>query len=246
MPRIAPAKADAAVRNLRFFLDSTVIDSCRWLILFIYDLLPAPQACQISAKQYATPGEIKPRFGTWYSLMPVVKSWWGDNRFSPWVRSSLKQISSVPSGLALDIPCGRGRHSHLLMELGFQVMGADIDAEALVIAAVHPKAGESFVGVQLDALEPLPFCAETFDLLLVIHPHSLRVMSNALACLRIGGYLIYETFGAQGENWRLLPKASQISVEMLANFTALSCKEVRVKKAPNVVTSKGLFRKTTS
>jgi SAM-dependent methyltransferase len=178
--------------------------------------------------------------------MTNAKGCWRDNRFSPWVRSSLKQISSVPSGLALDIPCGRGRHSHLLMELGFQVMGADIDAEALGIAAAHPRAGESFLGVQLDALEPLPFSTETFDLLVVIHPHSLQVMSNALACLRIGGYLIYETFGAQGENWRLLPKASEIPVDMLANFMVLSCKEVRVKKAPDVVTSKGLFRKTAS
>jgi hypothetical protein len=92
-------------------------------------------------------------------------------------------------------------------------------------------------------MRALPLAPESVDLLMVIHPHSLEVLSGALKCLRVGGYLIYETFGAQGENWRLLPKPRQIPDEMLAGFDALACKETRVDKAPSSVTSKGLFRK---
>jgi SAM-dependent methyltransferase len=162
---------------------------------------------------------------------------------SPWVRSSLRRLISLPSGVALDIPCGRGRHSRLLIELGFRVIGADLDIEALRAAVPDPQFVGRFVAVQLDATRPLPVAPESIDLLMVIHPHSLEVLPGALKCLRIGGYLIYETFGAQGENWRLLPKPRQIPDEILVGFDALACKETRVDKAPNFVTSKGLFQK---
>jgi SAM-dependent methyltransferase len=162
---------------------------------------------------------------------------------SPWVRSSLRRLVSLPAGLALDIPCGRGRHSRLLLDLGFRVIGADLDLEALRAAIFDSQAGDEFVAVQLDAMRPLPFGPEAVDLLMVIHPHSLEVLSGALKYLRVGGYLIYETFGAQGENWRILPKPRQIPDEILAGFDALACKETRVGKAPRFVTSKGLFQK---
>jgi SAM-dependent methyltransferase len=162
---------------------------------------------------------------------------------SPWVRASLRRLVSLPPGLALDIPCGRGRHSRLLVELGFRVIGADLDIEALRAAVADPQVVGRFVAVQLDAMRPLPVAPETIDLLMVIHPHSLEVLSGALTCLRVGGYLIYETFGAQGENWRLLPRPRQIPDEMLTGFDALACKETRVDKAPSFVTSKGLFQK---
>ena len=162
---------------------------------------------------------------------------------SPWVRSSLRRLISLPPGVALDIPCGRGRHSRLLIELGFRVIGADLDIESLRAAVCDPKFVGRFVAVQLDAMRPLPVAPESIDLLMVIHPHSLEVLSGALKCLRVGGYLIYETFGAQGENWRLLPKSRQIPDEILSGFDALACKETRVDKARSFVTSKGLFQK---
>jgi SAM-dependent methyltransferase len=162
---------------------------------------------------------------------------------SPWVRSSLRRLNLLPGLLALDIPCGRGRHSRLLIERGFRVIGADLDIAALRVAASDPHAGDGFIAVQLDAMRPLPLAPEKIDLLMVIHPHSLEVLSGALTYLRVGGYLIYETFGAQGENWRLLPRPRQIPDEMLAGFDALACEETQVDKAPNFVTSKGLFQK---
>jgi SAM-dependent methyltransferase len=162
---------------------------------------------------------------------------------SPWLRSSLRRLVSLQAGLALDIPCGRGRHSRLLLDLGFRVIGADLDIEALRAAVLDPQAGDKFIAVQLNAMRPLPFGPQAVDLLVVVHPHSLEVLSGALKCLRVGGYLIYETFGAQGENWRLLPKPRQIPDEILAGFDALACKETQVYKAPSYVTSKGLFRK---
>jgi hypothetical protein len=95
----------------------------------------------------------------------------------------------------------------------------------------------------LDMLKQLPFAAETFDLLVVIHPHSVDVLPAATSSLRVGGHVIFETFGAHGENWRWLPKRHQVTDALLAGFEVLVCKESPVAKSPDFVTVKGIFRK---
>jgi SAM-dependent methyltransferase len=166
------------------------------------------------------------------------------NETSPWVRTALRRLRDVQPGIALDIPCGRGRHCPLLMEHGFAVIAADLDEAALLEAISRTSSTGAFLAVRLDALGSLPFGNETFDLMLVIHPHSLDLLASAKASLRVGGHLILETFGAQGKNWRDLPRPYQVSYELLPEFEVLSCKESPVAKAPDFVTVKGLFRKT--
>ena len=47
----------------------------------------------------------------------------------------LMEILALPSGSRiLDVPCGQGRHAHLLAEAGFDVDGLDYSAELLAIA----------------------------------------------------------------------------------------------------------------
>jgi ubiquinone/menaquinone biosynthesis C-methylase UbiE len=44
-------------------------------------------------------------------------------------------VSGLPSGARiLDVPCGQGRHAHLLAEAGFDVDGLDYSAELLAVA----------------------------------------------------------------------------------------------------------------
>jgi SAM-dependent methyltransferase len=167
---------------------------------------------------------------------------WHRNDVSPWLRTALHRLGSFAPGVALDIPCGRGRHSRYLVDLGFTVIAADLDQKALEAASVSP-CSERLLPVRLNALRPLPFSHETFDLAVVIHPHSLDVLDAVKASLRGGGHLILETFGAQGENWRDLPRPRQVADELLAGFGVLVCKESRVAKAPTCVTVKGIFRK---
>jgi SAM-dependent methyltransferase len=168
------------------------------------------------------------------------------NDVSPWVRTALQRLRHVSKGLALDIPSGRGRHSRYLIDLGFRVVAADLDHRALLEAASQSPSADRLLLVRLNALRPLPFPHETFDLVVVIHPHSLDVLAAAKASLRGGGHLILETFGAHGENWRDLPRPHQTADELLAGFEVLACKESRVAKAPDCVTVKGIFRKPES
>jgi ubiquinone/menaquinone biosynthesis C-methylase UbiE len=47
----------------------------------------------------------------------------------------LMEVLALPSGSrVLDVPCGQGRHAHLLAEAGFDVDGLDYSAELLAIA----------------------------------------------------------------------------------------------------------------
>jgi SAM-dependent methyltransferase len=162
---------------------------------------------------------------------------------SPWVRAALRRLRDTPPGIALDIPSGRGRHSQLLTELGYIVVAADLDIKALRETSARSR-NDAVLPVRLDALKPLPFADETFDLLVVIHPHLLDVLPAAKSSLRVGGYVIFETFGAHGENWRWLPKRHQVSDVLLAGFEVLVCKESPVAKSPDFFTVKGVFRKT--
>jgi SAM-dependent methyltransferase len=125
-------------------------------------------------------------------------------------------------------------------------VAADLEHRALLEAASRSASADRLLRVCLNALRPLPFPHETFDLVVVIHPHSVDVLAEAKASLRGGGYLILETFGAHGENWRDLPRPQQIAEELLAGFEVLACKESRVTKASDRVTVKGIFRKPES
>jgi SAM-dependent methyltransferase len=162
---------------------------------------------------------------------------------SLWVRKALGRLGDSLPGVALDIPSGRGRHTRLLLELGFMVVAADLDRESLLETMSCSSSIDALLAVQLDAGRPLPFAPDTFDLVVVIHPHSLDVLAGAQISLRVGGHLILETFGAHGENWRLLPRANQVTEELLLGFDVLVCKESPVAKAPSFVTVKGIFRK---
>jgi hypothetical protein len=72
------------------------------------------------------------------------------------------------------------------------------------------------------------------------------VLAAAKGSLRGGGHLILETFGAQGENWRGLPRPHQVGDELLAGFEVIVCKESPVAKVGTRVTVKGVFRKPES
>src|SRR4029078_3722444 len=58
--------------------------------------------------------------------------------------SRLLEVLGLPSGSkVLDVPCGQGRHAHLLAEAGFHVAGLDYSAELV------PKARARGTGPRL-------------------------------------------------------------------------------------------------
>jgi SAM-dependent methyltransferase len=97
-------------------------------------------------------------------------------------------IDGLPRGEALDAACGTGRHTRRLVELGHQVLGADLSAEMLSRARANVPAAEF---VEAD-LRRLPVGDGRFDLvvcgLALAHLPDLAVGIGELArVLKRGG-----------------------------------------------------------
>jgi SAM-dependent methyltransferase len=159
---------------------------------------------------------------------------------STFLKLCLRRLHAV-HGVALDIPCGNARHGAMLQAAGYKVIFADIDKSHLCeIPAAVPHASAR---VCMDALSEFPFAADSFDLVVMIHAPFYRMLLNTLSCVKPNGYLIYETVGAQGGNWRQLPDASQTSNDLMGSFDVITYQENPVTRVPSVVTVKALFRK---
>ena len=143
-----------------------------------------------------------------------------DNTPSAFVVNCLKTISEVGSKLALDLPCGYGRHSIFLKAAGYEVIAADINSEALESIKT-----QNFNGQYIDATKELPFAPNSFGLVVVVHYVQTGLIFNIARILVPGGYLIYETFGAHGENWKLLPQKDEILSELKGGYKTISLKE---------------------
>ena len=110
---------------------------------------------------------------------------------SPWIRRFTPAIPR--NGLVLDLACGSGRHSQLLVEAGYSVLAVDQNIEAIsqfkhphlavecldLEGVIWPLLGKQFVGIVVTNYLYRPYLAEL--------P---RMLSD-------GGVLLYETF-AQG------------------------------------------------
>lgn len=119
------------------------------------------------------------------------------------MHSSLDQPSAwvarfaplIPSGEALDLACGSGRHARLLAARGLQVAALDRDAQALAAAA-----GEGIATLAHDLESPgsvWPFAAGRFKGIVVTNYLHRPLFGAIAASLAPDGVLIYETF-AQG------------------------------------------------
>ena len=111
---------------------------------------------------------------------------------SSWVVSCL---DALPAGFAvgkqaLDMACGSGRHSLLLAQRGFQVLGVDRDADALsrMPATIQTRC----LDLEQDAVWPL--AGMSFDVVVVTNYLWRPRLKDLLGLLAPGGVLIYETF----------------------------------------------------
>ncbi len=125
----------------------------------------------------------------------------------------------------LDIPCGRGRHARVLASLGLNVVGSDIDAGRLAeTRATAPV-------VKADALAGLPFRSRSFGLVLVVHFTGAGLVAAVADLVAPGGYLLFETFGFNGDNWKQLPLAGEVLRDVGSGFEVLKYHE---RKSPNL------------
>jgi SAM-dependent methyltransferase len=140
-----------------------------------------------------------------------------DRTLSTYVQRCVSGLGAE-AGLALDLACGAGRHSDYLVQCGYQVVAADLDIKRLAGLGAQAQVGPSAHRVRVDATNPLPFRAGTFDLIVVVHFVSPGLIANVTPLLRTGGYLLIETYGGQGENWRALPAPGQYRRELSSAF----------------------------
>jgi SAM-dependent methyltransferase len=109
---------------------------------------------------------------------------------SPWIRRFLPLVTA--GGAALDLACGRGRHTALLAGHGLRVTAVDRDGVALAAVAARVP-GAELLEADLEG-GPWPFGGRGFDAVVVanyLHRPLLPVLIDSLSP---GGVLIYETF----------------------------------------------------
>jgi 2-polyprenyl-3-methyl-5-hydroxy-6-metoxy-1,4-benzoquinol methylase len=74
-----------------------------------------------------------------------------------------RAFTTVPRGTVLDVPCGGGRVSLLLSELGHDVTAADLSSGMVEIARAAVNAAGAHVRVEQRNLESLDFNPQSFD-----------------------------------------------------------------------------------
>jgi SAM-dependent methyltransferase len=115
---------------------------------------------------------------------------------SMWVQRFAPLIPA--GGTVLDVACGSGRHTRLLLDLGHRVAAVDRDAEAI--------AGLSaWIGVEtlVADLEPglWPYSGRLFTGVVVTNYLHRPLLPLLLACIAEEGVLIYETFARGNERY---------------------------------------------
>jgi SAM-dependent methyltransferase len=125
---------------------------------------------------------------------------------SPWVR---KYAPFIPhnAGPVLDLACGSGRHTRLLLEAGHEVWALDKDPALLApLAALGAKCfavdleHESPGGVVVDGIT-WPFAQQSFAGIIVTNYLYRPLMPLILGALKNQGVLIYETFALGNERY---------------------------------------------
>jgi len=115
---------------------------------------------------------------------------------SPWVERFAGSIST--GGSVLDLACGSGRHTRLLVGRGYRVVAVDRDAQAIAALAglvqVEARVADLEAGIW-------PFGGRSFDGVVVTNYLHRPLFPLLLDCIGDAGVLIYETFARGNERY---------------------------------------------
>lgn len=100
-------------------------------------------------------------------------------------------------GPVLDLACGKGRHTQLMLGLGYEVTAVDID-----VSGVRDISTPNLTILEAD-LEGAPWPLENhaFGTIIVTNYLHRALFPHISATLKSGGLLLYETFAIGNENY---------------------------------------------
>lgn len=107
----------------------------------------------------------------------------------------VENIGLLPSGRALDVAMGRGRNAIYLAQLGFEVEGVDISAEA--VSRVQEAARDAGVDISAkvaDLEAGYKIKAEAYDVIICFNYLQRSLVPDIKSGLKNGGIVVYETF----------------------------------------------------
>ncbi len=115
---------------------------------------------------------------------------------SPWV---LRFLGLIPAdGPVLDLACGAGRHTRLLLDRGFAVTAVDLHTERLGDLVDTPLL--EILAADLEAA-PWPFATRHFAGIIVTNYLHRPHFPLLVAALQPGGVLLIESFGQGNERF---------------------------------------------
>lgn len=138
-----------------------------------------------------------------------------------------------PAGTALDVACGRGRHSLLMAQAGLRVRAIDRDPDA--IAALGSAAARLALPIEtavvdLETDPPPPLGDSLYEMIVVFNYLHRPLLPAIRAAVKPGGRIFYETFTTrQAERGRprnpaFLLNDGELS-ELLAPLAVLRARE---------------------
>lgn len=116
---------------------------------------------------------------------------------SEWVR---RFVDFIPAdGVVLDVACGDGRHTRLLLEHGRRVIAVDRDTSG--VADLVGRDDVRVVAADLEAGGVIPLLAGPYAAVIVTNYLHRPLLPDLPTSLAIGGLLVYETFAAGNERF---------------------------------------------
>jgi SAM-dependent methyltransferase len=161
--------------------------------------------------------------------------------------AGMLELLQVPvGGTVLDVPCGWGRHSVLLAEHGYNVVGSDLSFDLLKRATAGPGPHPRFASISAD-IRMQPLRSASFDAVINVFTslglflddaEDLRALREAHRLLKPGGKFLLESMHrddviasyAERDRW-FLPDGTEVRVRRRFDpITGISYEKLQWKK----------------
>lgn len=115
---------------------------------------------------------------------------------SDWVAGHARRVAD--GGPVLDLACGAGRHTRLMLDRGHPVTAVDIDVSGL--SDIEGRPGLTILEADLEGA-PWPLAGHGFAGVIVTNYLWRPILTDIVAGVASGGVLIYDTFAVGKERF---------------------------------------------